>query len=263
MAQPRALQRDNQAQYAFNGSLTVPQYCLMYYATDDVRPAASQADGGTEEANQRSFAAAFAGVAADAKVVTAPAQDLFGVYRDFDGVFDCVSSAWEVGDLVAIDEDAGGTFLTNDKLVKTTDPSLAIGVCTRRAASATTSVQAHLTARAGYRGSGPLVSSLAGYGWPLGNGLLNTETLSGNKTIATGDPTRHIIDPAGARDLTLPAVADNAGKFFVIRNAADAAEIITIKNAAAATICTPTQNETAIVVCDGATWQAYSVAFHN
>jgi hypothetical protein len=241
-------------QYAINASLTVPLYSLMYMEVDDVRPAASVADQGTEEANQRYFAARFAGVASQARVSTDAAETKFGVYREFTGDFNCVSGTFEVGDLVTVDEDAGGTFLTNDRLVKTVDPSLAIGEVIERVASAATTVRVRLGARAGSVAGSPITASLVASGGFMGNGLTNTETLSGNKTIATGDPTMHVIDPAGARDLTLPDVAANAGRHFIIRNAADAAEVITIKNAAAATICTPTQNETAIVWSNGTTW---------
>lgn len=79
---------------------------------------------------------------------------------------------------------------------------------------------------------------------------VNVETLAGNKTLVTGDAMFQKLDPAGARDVTLPT--DGA---FLITNAADAAENITVKNAAAATIVTLNQNESAWVVSDGAgTW---------
>ena len=90
-----------------------------------------------------------------------------------------------------------------------------------------------------------------------------TETLTGTYEIVLGDPKMHILDPGGSgRNVFLPEVTGNKGLMYIIRNAADAAEVLTIKNAGGDNICTPTQNETALVWCDGAAW--YGIAtFHN
>ena len=83
------------------------------------------------------------------------------------------------------------------------------------------------------------------------------ETLGANRVITVDEVNRYngfAFDPAGARDLTLPATAECAGVVLFISNQADAAEVITIKYAAGTAICTPTQNEAAIVWCDGVTW---------
>ena len=250
MAAPRAYSADNIVNYAYDGSITIPQYALMYHDTNDVKPAASQADGGTEDLNTRAFAKKFAGVALEAKPSTAAADTLLPVAREFDGEFDCASATFEVGDLVAVDEDSGGTFLENLKLVKTTDMSIAIGHVTRRAASATTRVRVKLYARAGSVngwGNRPKIFN--------GNGV-NTETLTGAKVLVFGDAPIQRLDPGGAgRNLDLPAVTGMAGEVFIIENTADAAEILTVRlTGGGATVVTPTQNETAIVWCDGTTW---------
>src|SRR5690349_14757106 len=99
MATPRALSADNHINYAYDGSITVPLYSLMYHDTDDVKPAASQADALTEDLNQRTFARKFAGVALEAKPSTAAADTLLPVAREFVGDFDCSSTTWEEGDL--------------------------------------------------------------------------------------------------------------------------------------------------------------------
>lgn len=83
------------------------------------------------------------------------------------------------------------------------------------------------------------------------------ETLSANKTFTQAEVDEYtifFIDPNGARDITLPAVADNEGQFLVLVNTAGGAEVMTVKNAGGSTICTPTQAETALLFCDGSTW---------
>lgn len=89
---------------------------------------------------------------------------------------------------------------------------------------------------------------------PRRRAQVNTETLAADKVLTHDSPTFHFLDPAGARNLDLPAEEESAGLFFVIANKADAAEVITIRNDAGGTVCTPTQAETAIVFCDGTTW---------
>jgi len=82
----------------------------------------------------------------------------------------------------------------------------------------------------------------------------NVETLAANKTLTTSDAKYQKIDPAGARNITLPAEADSKGLEFFIMNDADASEAITVLNDAAGTIVAIPQNEAALVVCNGTTW---------
>ena len=93
-------------------------------------------------------------------------------------------------------------------------------------------------------------------GHPLKFALL--ETLSGHRTLTQAEVNAADIftfDPGGgARNLILPAEADNAGVVLFINNAADAAEVITVQDDTPATVCTPTENESAIVWCDGVSW---------
>ncbi len=139
--------------YAFDGFSPVAINDLMYMEGDDVRPARAMADQGTEALNQRRFARSFAGVAQERRLA---AQDNAGplgtlaVAPTYIGDFPCANATWEVGDLVAVDEAANGTELENQKLVKTTDPDLAIGRCIRRSGSATTTVRVMLLSRQVY-----------------------------------------------------------------------------------------------------------------
>lgn len=86
----------------------------------------------------------------------------------------------------------------------------------------------------------------------------NIETLSGDKTLVVTDCPLQILDPAGARNVDLPAEADSAEMVFIIVNTADAAENISVRNDAAGAIVTVGQNECGFCVCDGTTWRGYS-----
>lgn len=111
---------------------------LVYYDTDDAKPASAMADQGTENANQQSFHDSFAGVAMQAS----PAGDTAPIRVATSGVFefDCLSTTLEVGDLLSSDENAGGTALLNQTVAKVTNPNAAIGRCARRVNPAGTRV---------------------------------------------------------------------------------------------------------------------------
>lgn len=246
------------AHFAFDGTILVEKGDLMYHDTNDVKPASSQSDSGTELKNQTMFARRFAGVAAETRLVgdTAAMTD-FPVATDWAGEMDCASTTFEVGDLVTIDEHSGGTYLEDQKLVKTTDPILAIGECIKRYSAATTRVLVRLKSKIlGHGKPGGLSFPVLDMGVPVAS------TAGADIVLTAADYPFLAIDPGGAgRNLDLPAVAKNL--FFVIKNTADAAEVITIRlTGGGATVCTPTQNETAVLWNDGATWYGI-VAAHN
>ena len=63
------------------------------------------------------------------------------------------------------------------------------------------------------------------------------------------------LDPGGAsRDVTLPAEAGADGAFYLIVNAADAAEDLVIKDDGGSTVCTVNRDEAGVVMCDGSSW---------
>jgi hypothetical protein len=84
------------------------------------------------------------------------------------------------------------------------------------------------------------------------------ETLAAHRTLTQAEVDESSIwsfDPGGAaRNLVLPAEADNVGTVLFIHNSADAAEVLTIQDDTPATVCTPTQAESAVVWCDGVSW---------
>jgi predicted RecA/RadA family phage recombinase len=218
---------------------------LLYLDTDDLKPASSQVDQLTEEANQARFASKFIGVAMQAS----DAGDTQPIRVATDGIFEfpCPSGTWEVGDLVGASEDAGGTALEDQQVEGVARPECAIGYVAQRQAAAVTTVKVRLLSR---------VAGLLQLVRLEKRQSSNVQALSGNKTLSADDPRIQVLDPGGAgRDVTLPPEGASQGLDFIIHNAADAAEVLTIKEDGGSTICTPTQNETAYVYCDGTTWR--------
>jgi hypothetical protein len=111
---------------------------LVYQETDDARPASSQADQGSESANQDLFADGFLGVAMQRSRDgdTAPIRvATTGVFE-----FDCPADTFELGDLVGPDENDSGDALQNQQVVKVSSSTHAIGRAAKREPVATTSV---------------------------------------------------------------------------------------------------------------------------
>lgn len=111
---------------------------LVYLDTDDAKPASSQADQSSEAANQELFHDKFAGVAMQASA----SGDTQAVRVATAGVFefDCVSAAFEVGDPIGADENAGGNALEDQTVAEVATPNLAIGRCAKRVSPASTRV---------------------------------------------------------------------------------------------------------------------------
>jgi len=234
----------NGTKVPFDGSIAVTKGDAMYLDTDDVKPASSQADGGSEIINQITFARKFAGFAGDTRKSTdTTAVAEFPVYTDVVAEVTVASSTFVVGDMLAIDEASSGTALLNTTFSKTTAPAAAVGTVIENYATATTTVKARFVSRV-------LEHT---YAKPNMLGVqTNTETLTDAKTLVASDARIQNLDPGGsARNVTLPAPAGWAGDTFLIVNAADAAEIITVKNSAGTTLCTPTQSEYALCWSDG------------
>lgn len=138
---------DQVQQFAANASLQIDIGDLLYMETDDVRPASSQSDQGTEPLNQRLFASKFAGVAHSSRQSSDAVAGSVGVLPDVFIEYPCASSAFEIGDLVGASEAGSGDVLLDQQVEKVTDKDLAIGVVQQRYASATTKVWVRLTSR--------------------------------------------------------------------------------------------------------------------
>jgi hypothetical protein len=111
---------------------------LLFYDTDDAKPAASMPDQGSETANQQLFHDNFAGVAMQASA----AGDADPIRVATTGVFefDCASATLELGDLMGGDENVGGTALLNQTVAKVANANAAVGRCARRVNPAGTRV---------------------------------------------------------------------------------------------------------------------------
>lgn len=138
---------ENIVQFAANASLQIDIHDLLYMETDDVRPASSQADQGTEPLNQRLFASKFAGVAKASRQSSNAVAGSVGVLTDVLIEYPCASATFEIGDLVGASEAGSGDVLLDQQVEKVTDKDLAIGVVQQRYAAATTKVWVRLTSR--------------------------------------------------------------------------------------------------------------------
>jgi len=111
---------------------------LVWLDTDDAKPASSQADQGSEGANQEAFADKFLGVA----MQRSRSGDTAGIRVATTGVFefDCPSAAFELGGLIGLDENSGGDGLLNQQVIEVGSSMYAIARVAKREPSATTSV---------------------------------------------------------------------------------------------------------------------------
>lgn len=191
----------------YDGSIAVEVGDLMYYDTNDAKPAASQADGGSEAANQAAFAPRFLGVSCERKLATAPAGDI-DVAVDAIREMPCASETYEIGDMVTVDEAASGTALENQKLVKTDDVTKAIGYAIQRYASATTTVLVRLM-------SNVCPPNMTGVG------TISTTTIVGTTSVTT--PILTFNGVTGANEVRVPtnladalSVKDSAGDLIVV-----------------------------------------------
>lgn len=154
-------------EFVADASLAIDIGDLMYLATDDAKPASSQADQLTEPANQALFAKNFLGVANSKRLSTDAAAGVVRVQTDGYYEFPCASSTFEIGDLVGASEQGSGTALEDQVVEKVTHPNLAIGVVVKRYGSATTKVWCRLMSRVCERigdRTPPTATSVAGAG---------------------------------------------------------------------------------------------------
>ena len=86
---------------------------------------------------------------------------------------------------------------------------------------------------------------------------VNTETLSGNKTVSESSPQYQCLNPNGSnRDVTLPV--GTTGMQFIIKNTGSAGEVLTVKNSGGTAIGNNISNTFAFAyVYDGTTWQTF------
>ena len=111
---------------------------LIYLSSGAAKPAALQADAGTEAANQEAFHDAFAGVAMQCSPVGVDEPIRIATSGVFE--LECLSAAFDVGDLIGADEATSGTALLNQTVVEVATPNLAVGRCAKHVNPAATRV---------------------------------------------------------------------------------------------------------------------------
>ena len=111
---------------------------ILYQDVDDAKPASSQADQGSETANQELLVDSFLGVA----MQRSRAGDTDPIRVATTGVFefDCPSGTFELGELAGVDENAGGDALLDQQVATVSASRYAIGRVAKRVASAATGV---------------------------------------------------------------------------------------------------------------------------
>lgn len=111
---------------------------LVYQDVDDAKPASAQSDQGSETANQELLADNFLGVAmqrsrnGDTDPIRVATTGVFE--------FDCPSGTFELGDLVGVDENAGGDGLLDQQVASVSASKYAVGRVAKRVPTAATSV---------------------------------------------------------------------------------------------------------------------------
>ena len=117
---------------------------LMYWdATEEAaRPVSAFTYGTTLGETQKAINHLFLGMSGD----RSKAGDTIDVEVQASGIkeYVCASTTWEVGDLVGIDDNSGGTALEDQQVIAVTNTDKAIGIVAKRVSSAATAVQIEL-----------------------------------------------------------------------------------------------------------------------
>ncbi|MEM6329105.1 MAG: hypothetical protein AAF790_02535 [Planctomycetota bacterium] len=111
---------------------------LIFFDTDDAKPASLQVDQGTEAINQEVFHDKFAGVAMQCSAAGETAAIRVATTGVFE--FGCPAATYQVGDMLGPAENSGGTALEDQVLDKVLSPSSAVGRCAKQVNPAGTRV---------------------------------------------------------------------------------------------------------------------------
>ena len=111
---------------------------LVYLDVATAKPASSQTDQGSLASNQELFHDNFLGVA----MQRSPGDSTTPIRVATSGVFEfeCVSTTFEIGDLIGATEDTLGTELESQAVEQVGAENLAVGRCVKRVETASTSV---------------------------------------------------------------------------------------------------------------------------
>lgn len=103
---------------------------LVYLDSGHIKPATDMSDQGSLTANQELFHDNFVGVAMQSSDGTAIKNVRVATSGVFE--FDCVSSTYDVGDLLGVNEDATGLQLQDQSIIDVATVNLAIGRCVKK-----------------------------------------------------------------------------------------------------------------------------------
>jgi hypothetical protein len=176
--------------YPYAGSIAIDIGDLVFQQSGSLVPASSLTGQGSQAADATAYVPSFAGVARERKLTT----DIAGwidVTPFWVGDVPCPATVWQVGDLVTVAENEGGTGLQDQVLHATSDTAVAIGVCVQDSGGlATTTVRVFLESRVT-----PL--SLSGLGALFSEGL----TLGDGGNVSVGSTTGSKIGVSASQKL--------------------------------------------------------------
>ena len=119
---------------------------LVYLDAGTAKPAALQADAGTKAGNQENFHDKFLGVALQRSRAGDTAPVRVATRGQFE--FDCAAATFELGNLLGVSENVGGTALLNQQIEVVATANLAIGRCMKRSATSKTTVTVEIVSTA-------------------------------------------------------------------------------------------------------------------
>ncbi len=164
--------------YPYAGATAIDIGDLVFVSDGNVVPATSLTGTGSQAGDATAFVPSFAGVARERKLATDIAGHI-DVTPFWLGDVPCVSTVWNVGDLVTVVENGSNNGLLSQQVQQTTDTAVAIGVCVRDSGGvAATTVRVFLQSR-----MTPL--SISGRGSLFSEGL----TIGDGGNVAVGSTT--------------------------------------------------------------------------
>lgn len=233
---------------------------FLYWTGTYAQPLSAKTGSGTAAVDQADIAAAFVGVAQQARIsaqTTAggyPGNPINGIVVGTDVVYEanCSSATFECGDLVGVvSSGAAATGAISDQsVVGVANPALAIGYVIQKYSSATTRVRIRLLGKNQLAFANPNARAVGSAQVPgpgtLAAGADTTLTLA-SASIQAGTPTAN-------RNVTLPALTQSKGLIFYIVNKAAATYGFVVKDPSGTTIKTVPALGTGIFFCDGTAW---------
>lgn len=151
-AQRHQYQYDRPRFYRVDSAVVIETGDLLWLNTDDARGAADYTWDTSLAITSPQFQARFIGVAAQASA----SGDTDDIRVSTAGVFEfpCASSTFNEGDFVGVNDNAGGTALVDQELIKVTDPRQAIGRVVKAYASAVTTILVEIFPKRSGNGAG-------------------------------------------------------------------------------------------------------------